>query len=119
MAFVKRNEAGEVVAVSQLAEPGMTEEVSAEDAEVKQFFASIHPEKPSLDASDDDFIRVLEDVVELLRKALSLQVRLPPEPERDAQELSLNAALGPPLVALEGYAAQPVITVYERILAMN
>jgi DNA-binding SARP family transcriptional activator/tetratricopeptide (TPR) repeat protein len=59
-----------------------------------------------------------EDVVELLSKALSLQVRLPPGPERDAQELSLNAALGPPLVALEGYAAQPVITVYERILAL-
>ena len=78
MAFVKRNEAGEVVAISQLAEPGMTEEVSAEDAEVKQFFAKIHPEKPSLHASDDDFIRVSEDVVELLiDKGVILFTELP------------------------------------------
>jgi DNA-binding SARP family transcriptional activator/tetratricopeptide (TPR) repeat protein len=60
-----------------------------------------------------------EDVVELLTRALTLLVSLPESAERDRQELSLQAALGAPLVALEGYNTRRVIAVYTRILELS
>jgi DNA-binding SARP family transcriptional activator/tetratricopeptide (TPR) repeat protein len=59
------------------------------------------------------------DVIELLTRALDLLATLPPSAERDAQELSLQAALGAPLVALEGYNTRRVVAVYTRILELS
>jgi DNA-binding SARP family transcriptional activator len=59
------------------------------------------------------------DVVELLSRALKLLAMLPAGDERDRQELSLQAALGAPLVALEGYNTRRVIAVYSRILELS
>jgi len=59
------------------------------------------------------------DVIELLARALDLLATLPESAERDAQELSLQAALGAPLVALEGYNTRRVIAVYSRILELS
>jgi DNA-binding SARP family transcriptional activator/tetratricopeptide (TPR) repeat protein len=59
------------------------------------------------------------DVIELLTRALDLLATLPESAERDAQELSLQAALGAPLVALEGYNTRRVIAVYTRILELS
>lgn len=59
------------------------------------------------------------DVIELLTRALDLLATLPASAERDAQELSLQAALGAPLVALEGYNTRRVVAVYSRILELS
>jgi DNA-binding SARP family transcriptional activator len=59
------------------------------------------------------------DVIELLTRALELLATLPATDERDAQELSLQAALGAPLVALEGYNTRRVVGVYTRILELS
>lgn len=59
-----------------------------------------------------------EDVAIFLEQALALLTTLPPGAERDAQELSLLAELGPPLVALEGYSAERVTMLYGRILEL-
>jgi predicted ATPase/DNA-binding SARP family transcriptional activator len=59
------------------------------------------------------------DVVELLTRALDLLATFPPSAERDTQELSLQAALGAPLVALEGYSTRRVVAVYSRILELS
>jgi DNA-binding SARP family transcriptional activator/tetratricopeptide (TPR) repeat protein len=59
------------------------------------------------------------DVVELLSRALNLLAGLPAGDERDLQELSLQAALGAPLVALEGYNTRRVVAVYTRILELS
>ncbi|MFO7538566.1 MAG: AAA family ATPase [Chloroflexota bacterium] len=59
------------------------------------------------------------DVVELLSRALNLLATLPAGDERDQQELRLQAALGAPLVALEGYNTRRVVAVYSRILELS
>jgi DNA-binding SARP family transcriptional activator len=59
-----------------------------------------------------------EDVIAFLQQALALLETLPPGRERDAQELHLLVELGPPLVALEGYSAEGVTTVYKRVLEL-
>ena len=66
MPFVKRDETGAIVAVSQQSSPEFGEEVSAEDAGVQVFLAGLEASNSVLDETDQDFIRVLEDVVQLL-----------------------------------------------------
>jgi hypothetical protein len=79
MPFVKRNEQGEVIAVSESKAPDYTEELSKDDPAVAAFIARVgSTSASSLDASDQDFVRVLEDVVELLiTKGLILFTELP------------------------------------------
>jgi len=66
MPFVKRNERGEIVAVSQLGEAGFSEELASDDGQMIGFLNQLSTGEPSLHSTDQDFIRVLEDVVELL-----------------------------------------------------
>ena len=63
MPYVKRDEQGRVVAVSLEREPGFDEEVSAHAPELATFAAM---PAASLEDTDQDFVRVLEDVVQLL-----------------------------------------------------
>lgn len=54
------------------------------------------------------------EAVGLSRRGLELLGKLPDTPERAVQELSLQLALGVPLIATEGYAAPSVGGVYQR-----
>ena len=82
MPYIKRDEQGYIVAVSRVEEPGFDEEVSRESPELSAFLASQQVAN-SLDESDQDFVRVLEDVVELLiARGVILFTDLP----RSAQE---------------------------------
>ena len=83
MPFVKRDEQGAVIAVSQDSGPGFTEELPGDDAAVAAFINNIGGELSKLADSDLDLIRVLEDVVELLiAKGVILFTELP----QDAQQ---------------------------------
>lgn len=79
MPFVKRDEQGAVTAVSEESGAGFTEELSKDDPAFAAFLARVgSSEASSLEATDQDFIRVLEDVVELLiAKGLILFTELP------------------------------------------
>ncbi|HSB28369.1 MAG TPA: AAA family ATPase [Pyrinomonadaceae bacterium] len=54
------------------------------------------------------------EAVGLARHGIELIAKLPDGPERTAQELCLQLALGVPLVAIEGYASPQVGSVYLR-----
>jgi hypothetical protein len=83
MPFVKRDEQGAVVAVSQESGPGFTEELPKDDPAIAAFIKGVGNGASTLQASDLDLIRVLEDVVELLiAKGLILFTELP----EDAQQ---------------------------------
>lgn len=65
MPFVQRDSDHRIVAVSQLPQAGM-ESVAADDSELLEFLTVLSDEASHLGATDQDFVRVLEDVVELL-----------------------------------------------------
>ena len=78
MPFVKRDETGNLVAVSRESGAGFEEELAKDDPAVSAFFLGVGSETHSLDATDQDFVRVLEDVVDLLiAKGLILFTELP------------------------------------------
>ena len=78
MPFVKRNDKGTIIAVSQVEEAGFAEEVPTGDVLLTEFLGEVTDGKSSLDSTDQDFIRVLEDVVELLiNKGIILFTDLP------------------------------------------
>ena len=83
MPFVKRNELGVVIAVSQDLEPGFQEELPQDHPAIAEFFAGVGSEAASLDDSDKDLVRVLEDLVEvLIAKGLILFTDLPVEAQQ-------------------------------------
>ncbi len=55
-----------------------------------------------------------EPAIEYLNKGIELLNQLPEGPRRYELELALYAALGPPLVATEGYASKKAEVVFER-----
>jgi len=65
MPFVQRDSNHRIVAVSQLPQAGM-EAVVADDRELADFLAQLSDDASRISATDQDFVRVLEDVVELL-----------------------------------------------------
>ena len=78
MPFLKRDDTGMIVAVSQLEAAGFEEEVAENDEQLAGFLSGLNTGGSSLDSSDQDFIRVLEDVVELLiNKGIILFTDLP------------------------------------------
>ena len=83
MPFVKRDEQGAVIALSQESGVGFIEELSQDDPAVTAFLQAMGGQDSTLEASDLDLIRVVEDVVELLiAKGLILFTELP----EDAQQ---------------------------------
>src|SRR5262249_52175943 len=54
------------------------------------------------------------EAVKLSRKGLELIAKLPDDPERAEQELTLQLTLGVPLIATEGYAVPDVGSTYTR-----
>ena len=66
MPYVKRNESGEIIAISQQPAEGFEDQVSPDSPELTAFLQSMGHADSQLSATDQDFVRVLEDVVELL-----------------------------------------------------
>ena len=87
MPFVKRDEHGSVIAVSQQPGSGCNEELPKGDQAIAAFLDSVGSEESPLATSDQDLIRVLEDLVDLLvTKGLILFTELP----LDAQQKIMN-----------------------------
>lgn len=87
MMFVKRNSAGEIVAVSRESAAGFGESVATDDKSLSQFFTELRAvtEEPmgELQLSDQSFIRVLEDVIQLLDKKGLISLAELPQDARD------------------------------------
>ena len=77
MPFVKRDQQGLIVAVSEIQEPGFGEELAVDSLELEAFLHKMMLAS-SIHATDQDFVRVLEDLVELLiGKGVILFTELP------------------------------------------
>ena len=79
MPFVSRNDDGEIEALSRGRMEGFEEELPEDSRELAEFLKSIESAKEAtLRDTDIDFIRVLEDVVQLLiEKGVILFTELP------------------------------------------
>ena len=83
MPYVMRDKDGAIVAVSREQAAGCDEELAADDNEVTAFLGDLANGASSLGATDQAFIRVLEDLVDVLvDKGVMLFSDLP----EDAQE---------------------------------
>jgi hypothetical protein len=96
MPFVKRDKHGVVIAVSREPVSGCSEELPNDDPALAAFFTGIASKASSLDATDQDFIRVLEDVVDLLiAKGLILFTELPADAQQKImRRQQMRSALG-------------------------
>ena len=84
MPFVKRGPEGEIIAVARSSEGDCSEEIAAGDPAMVQFLESLQPEVVnSLRDSDLGFIRVLEDVVDLLVEQQVIQLGDLPQDAQD------------------------------------
>jgi hypothetical protein len=83
MPFVKRDKLGAIVAVSQEPGPGFDEELPNDHPAIAAFVAGVGSDVSSLEDSDKDLVRVLEDLVDLLiAKGLILFTDLPAEAQQ-------------------------------------
>ena len=65
--YIKRNENGEIIAISQIAAEDISEFVGKDSAELHFYLQSLEPSQvASLEQSDQAMARVLEDVINLL-----------------------------------------------------
>ena len=96
MPFVKRDAAGAVIAVSEESGADCSEELARDDPALTGFLARFAHETSSLDATDQDLIRVLEDVVDLLiAKGLILFTELPVDAQQKImRRQQLRSAIG-------------------------
>lgn len=80
MSYIKRNEKGHIVAVSVEPMEGFAEVTEADAAEAAAFTeAAIGSEKHSFEQTDLDFVRVLEDLIELMMNKNIIQFTELPE----------------------------------------
>lgn len=95
MPFVKRDDQGEIIAVSQNHEAGFDEMLPSTNPELAGFLHKMEI-ATSIDATDQGFVRVLEDVVELLvEKGVILFTELPESAqEKIMQRQQLRSKLG-------------------------
>ena len=66
MPFVQRDQGGEIIAVSRTREGACDEEVASADPALGRFLANLQSPQTELSGSDLAFIRVLEDLIDLL-----------------------------------------------------
>ena len=90
MLYVKRDAAGNIIALNNKPEPGAQEQKSIMDDEILKFLdknVDTDPWVQLLSLSDISIIRVLEDLVDLLiRKNLILFTELPEEAQAKIRE---------------------------------
>lgn len=66
MSFVRRNESGDIVAISTERDAQFTEEVDSNDITLRDFLSRQKITQDQLLQSDLDLIRLIEDMVDLL-----------------------------------------------------
>ena len=80
MPFVKRNEEGSIVAVGDHRDEYLSEEVYQNDMQLRAFLMGVAKERSLMGETDVDFIRVVEDLIDILiRKNVLSFTDLPPE----------------------------------------
>jgi hypothetical protein len=96
MPFVKRDQHGVVIAVSQESGAGFSEQLSNDDPALAALLKGFGKEASALDATDQDLIRVLEDVVDLLiAKGLILFTELPVDAQQKImRRQQMRSAMG-------------------------
>jgi len=65
MPFVQRDASGQIVAVSQVPSDGMAA-IGSDHPDLQGFLGELGEEARQISVTDQDFVRVFEDVVELL-----------------------------------------------------
>ena len=103
MPYVRRNENGEISAVSQEKLDNITESVDENSAELHRFLHSVNQKKEQIEQTDLNFVRVLEDVIDLLiAKNIILLTELPSKAQQKiAERQHLRSALRPHLDLLD------------------
>ncbi len=66
MPYVKRNTEGEIVAISQSPEQGFSELLPKSDPSILKFIEQVGGEQTRMMESDLEFVRVLEDLIDVL-----------------------------------------------------
>lgn len=94
MPYVKRDDEGRVMAISRDPAEGFEEALDSDSPELLEFLGN-QQGSVDLSATDADFVRVLEDVVELLiDKGLILFTELPqPAQEKIMRRQQLRSAI--------------------------
>ena len=78
MPYVKRDQSGQIISVSLSQESDDQEFIDAESSQLAAFFEDARASADSLRESDSDFVRVLEDLIEMLTaKGIILFTELP------------------------------------------
>ncbi len=83
MPFVKRDTSGAIQAVCASPDGECHEEVPADDPSLAVFLASLQPEQAAIADTDQGFVRVLEDVIDLLIERDVFQLQDLPQDARD------------------------------------
>ena len=99
MLYVQRDAQGKIIALSQVSMPDFKEEVEDDSAEVLAFIADIEQDRESLTKTDLGFIRVVEDLIELLISKNYICFTDLPEAaqQKMLQRQELRDAMGPKL----------------------
>ncbi|KPQ27870.1 MAG: hypothetical protein HLUCCX14_13350 [Marinobacter excellens HL-55] len=80
MMFVQRNQSHVIIAVSSIAQPGFSEQVTGDSDELLEFYASNGGQSELFRQSDADLVRVIEDLVDILtQKGIFQYTELPSE----------------------------------------
>lgn len=80
MPFVRRNNAGDIIAVGQQRDEYFTEEVDQKDLQLRSFLYNLAQQQSLMGETDLGFIRVVEDLIEvLIIKNFIRFTDLPPE----------------------------------------
>jgi len=96
MPFVQRDASGEIIAVSGARTTACTEAVAVSDPALQRFLGALADGQDTLHASDQDLVRVLEDLVDLLvAKGVILFTELPSSAQQKImQRQRLRSELG-------------------------
>lgn len=99
MPYIKRDEQGAIVAVSQEVGDGFDELIEPETDELNSFLAQWQVEQNGLSETDTGFIRVLEDVIDVLINKNIIRFTDLPEAARQKmqQRQQLRESLSPRL----------------------
>jgi len=78
--YISRDDSGKISAISQITMQGFSEQLDSEDSELQAFVVQLGGNEGVLRKTDLDFIRVVEDLIELLvHKNVVCFTDLPPE----------------------------------------
>ena len=103
-ALAARSDAAPQVLAHHLTEAGRTSEAVEHSFEAGQRLAGRSAER---------------EAASLFRRGLTVLMTLPASEQRDRRELDFQMALGMPLVAMEGYGTDAVMSVYERVRELS